>query len=109
MAKNSKALKTQPEAKKKKRKVQLSGNQSKSKVDPKIQLSMKIWQSEIEALQQQKFSSVEDAARSVAEKVAARNLFQGKQAEQAISFIETVLTTDPIAQAYLKKALKISE
>jgi hypothetical protein len=109
MTKNNKALKTQPEANKKKRKVQLSSNKSKAKTDHKSQLSMRVWQSEIEALQRQKFSSVEEAARSIAEKVAARNLFQGEQAAKAISFIETVLTTDPVAQAYLKKALKISE
>ncbi len=108
MSKNNKALKSQVEESKKKRKVNLSGDVSKSKVDPRLQMSMKTWQAEIEALKQESFESIETAARSVAERVVARNMFSGAQAEQAIDFIETVLTTDPVASSYLKKALKIS-
>jgi hypothetical protein len=109
MAKSNKVTKEESlQSKSKKKSLQVSESQSK-KQDPRVAQSLKTWHKEISEIKKESFSTLEAAARAVAEKVVGKSSMADGQKARAIELIETALSTDPQMQDYLRKSLKIAE
>lgn len=109
MSKSNKALKNEIQIKEKRKASVGTQTENGSKKDPRVEASLKTWKEEIEGLKKEQFQSMELAAKAVAERVTKRMMLTGLQQSKAIEFITDVLSTDPVASDYLRKALKISE
>ncbi len=108
MAKNAKATKTKTTPNKKGASKGLLKPTKSENRDAKLDKSLKDWHSEIKAMREQNFDTLEDAAYAVAERVAKRFKLNTAASKIAIEFIQTTLVTDPMAIDYLRKSLKIA-
>lgn len=108
MAKSAKAIKTKIADSKKSNSNKIAKSAKTGARDSKLDKSLQDWHSEIKAMREESFDSLEDAAYAVAERVAKRFKLNAAASKLAIEFIQTTLITDPMAIEYLRKSLKIS-
>jgi len=67
--------------------------------------AVQFWSEEIKQLKFQKFSSIEEAVSSIANKVVVSMNIDKTASEATVLFIEDLLLTDPIFSFEIKKAL----